>query len=179
MKRTLVVVAAVVGFAAAASASTLTVATNHVTNLFNVGEQVILTVNGNAQGGVASGILGTLNYSAALTSFVSNSQTAMYPLLGPLASGPGSSDTFNQINGLASPSAPSTQTIVSTVTLNAVAPGVVNVTWNAASLDFFGTYGNPVPAGTSFTIVTVPEPATAALIGLGLIGLVLGGKRRA
>jgi hypothetical protein len=44
----------------------------------------------------------------------------------------------------------------------------VNVVWNQSTLIFFGI--DPASAaGTSFEIV--PEPTTAALIGLGLLGL--------
>jgi len=54
------------------------------------------------------------------------------------------------------------------------------VNWGGSQLDFFGIYQYPISSpdtGTTFSII--PEPTTATLIGLGLFGLALGGRRRA
>jgi hypothetical protein len=63
-----------------------------------------------------------------------------------------------------------------TVTLLADAIGIVHVNWDPVT-DFFGSYnGTYVPTGATFTIV--PEPATAALLALGQLGIVLGARAR-
>jgi hypothetical protein len=185
MKRTLFVVAALVAFATAASAATISVVSNKLT--YNPGEQVILTVTGNSQGGKDDAVFGRLEYSAALTTSLTSSQSqltrgggSIFALTGSLAQGEGFADVINQI--IDSGGTPRTvdNLQISTATLLADAAGTVAVTWSTGlgfELDFFGlTSGtNPGPQAT-FTII--PEPTTAALLGLGLLGLVLGGRRR-
>lgn len=63
------------------------------------------------------------------------------------------------------------------VSFPAVAPGVSNVNWDTdpfsgSGLDFFG-----LTDGAGTTIVVVPEPATAGLLALGLIGLARARQR--
>jgi len=185
MKRTLFVVAALVAFATAASAATITVVSNKLT--YNVGEQVILTVTGDSEGGKDSEVFGRLEYSAALTSSLTSSQGqltraggAIFAITGTLSQGDGFAEVINQIiDGGGTPRTVDNLQI-STATLVADAVGTVVVTWSNAfgfEMDFFGltTGTNPGPQAT-FTII--PEPTTAALLGLGLLGLVLGGRRR-
>ena len=66
---------------------------------------------------------------------------------------------------------------LSIVTLIAAAVGVVEVSWHTASdadaLNFFGLTN---ASGTSFTIVSIPEPSTGLLVIAGL--LCLGIRRR-
>jgi len=185
MKRTLVVVAAVVGFATAAGAATLTAfttnAANVVQNTFLVGETILLKVTGDAtvftpdlaiQGGV------TWNPAVAAQAGATT-QGSWLPAQGALPNGAGFSYVFSQTSGAAQ--APINAIDTSVVPLIATALGVSNVTMQVGSvLDFFGIYDSPPSSATvhSFTVI-VPEPATAGLIGLGLLGLVLGGRRRA
>lgn len=184
MKRTLFIVATVIGFATAASAVTLTVVSDKLT--YAPGENILLTVTGDSQGAKDDAIYGQLVYSAALTTTVTSSQSqltrgggAIFALTGNLARGDGFAEVFDQIidSGGTPRSVDNLQ--VSTATLIADAAGVVNVDWASGpgiNLDFFGLTNGPGAPGTTFTIV--PEPTTAALLGLGLLGLMLGGRRR-
>ena len=57
--------------------------------------------------------------------------------------------------------------------MSADAIGVVHTKWDP-NLDYFGTLEQlPLPPGATFTIV-VPEPAIAALLGLGMLGIAFG-----
>jgi hypothetical protein len=183
MKRTLFIVVALVAFvfATTAGAATLSVVSNKTT--YSPGETITLNVSGDGQGASSYAVFGRLQYTGAggvtavtqTQKLVGSAWTS-----GSVGNGAGFSDSFNQIAGLAALTATSlpTKNPFSTITLLAGATGTVNVAWNVVSgsgfeLSFFGLTNAP---GTSFTII--PEPTTAALLGLGLVGLTLGGRRR-
>lgn len=185
MKRTLFVLVALVafGFVTAASAATLSVVSNKTT--YNPGETITLSVSGDGQGATTYGIFGRLQYTGS-GSVTGNTQTQKLVgtgwTNGVLGNGAGFSDSFNQVAGLNALPANNLpgKNPFSTVTLIAGAVGTVNVAWNTNvasgfQLNWFGLATAP---GTTFTIVPVPEPTTAALLGLGLAGLVMGGRRR-
>jgi PEP-CTERM motif len=169
----------VVGCAATSNAVTLTVAPDKPT--YQIGETITLTVTADDEGAYHYSIFGRLQYSGALVDNGTRTQTPLVGHLDPsafpwltldLESGDDGvdaySDAFNQLNfvGLTALNLPGD---LSVVTLIARAVGVVEVSW--AELNFFESFAAP---GTSFAIV--PEPATAALLGLGL--LVVAGRAR-
>jgi hypothetical protein len=183
MRRSLVVVAAVIGFAAAASAATLTVVSSKPT--YNLAETISLTIVGDAQGASASQIFGRLQYtgSGSVTPITqTQKQVGSSWSTAPLNNGAGFSDSFNQTappSGAQANNLPANNPF-SIVTLIANSVGTVNVTWNTNmasgfQLSFFGLTNAP---GTSFCIATleggcppVPEPSTGLLLLAGLLGL--------
>ena len=179
-------VVSILSIAQAAGAASLSVVPDKIT--YNVGETITLVVTGDDAGATAYGVFGRLEYSAPLVKNATSSQKTLKGAYGswisgtlPFSDGPSAYTTaFNQIappfNQDTAQNLPGT---LATITLIANAAGVVNASWNTNAssgfqLDFFGLTSAP---GTSFTILQIygdgyiPEPGTAALLGLGLIGL--------
>jgi len=189
MKRTLIAVAALIGLASAANAATLTVVANQAS--YNPGDTITLTVTGDTQAGVAILIFGRLLFDntaplggPAAVDAASASQSTLLALgIAPWTTsatdcGTSSCDMMNQISAFGTTPSGSTVLLTSTVSFIAGSPGTTNATWSTAidgfQLDFFGITNSP-----GVTITVVPEPTTAALLGLGLFGLAVAGRRRA
>jgi hypothetical protein len=195
MKRTLITVAALVGLASVANAATITLSTDK--NSYNFGETITLTVTATNGSETDAGITGVVLFTTALINPTAGgaTQTQLVSLggavswtLGALAAfctdASGSCRMFSQVSpvGAASVSSPLSPFTLSTKTFIAGSTeGTVNFNWlvspqtpAAQRLDYFGVTN---AAGKS--VVIVPEPTTAALLGLGLFGLAVAGRRRA
>jgi hypothetical protein len=160
--------------ATAASAATLSVEADKLT--YNVGDTITLSVSGDDEGASAYGCFGRLVYRGDIVDNGTRTQKAVHIPSGFFTKGAlsatdngvdASSDAFNQVSATGgSPDNIPEANPFATVTLIAVAVGVVDVEWDTTgpgALDYFGLTSAP---GTSVTIV--PEPATAALIAAGL-----------
>jgi hypothetical protein len=182
MKRTLIAVAALVGLASAANAASVSVTADQA--VYTSGDTITLTVVATANlgetGSAAFGdlllsgtgsVLGGSVVSQSLTSFGG----AIVWIDGAHPCSPTVCTAMNQIV-LGTFPVDNTPLNIAVITYTAGAAGTVNVAWDNTTFDFFGAVNQP---GTSFNIVPIPEPTTAALLGLGLLGLAVTGRRRA
>lgn len=185
MKRTLIAVAALVGLASAANAASVTVVANSAS--YVIGDTITLTVTADTQGGSSLLAFGRLLFDTPTgdTAGGAPNQSAMLAfgsipwLTGPLVCTSSSCEMMNQISPITATPVGSTTPLIATVSFLATSAGVTNVSWDTNQaggfgLDFFGVTNAP---GTSYTVV--PEPTTAALLGLGMLGLAVAGRRRA
>jgi PEP-CTERM motif-containing protein len=151
------------------------------------GSTITLTTFATSDGGETDDtIFGAINYSdAALNSNAGgNSQVTLFNTQGALTCTTAFCVAFSQVNSTGVIALGITNSAIATTTFivdPATAVGtVVTFNWRTTPstqrLDWFGLTN---AAGTSVTIVAVPEPTTAAMFGLGLLGLAFAGRRRA
>jgi hypothetical protein len=178
--------AVVLGLSFGAQAATLTFTADQAT--YAVSDIITLTVIGDSEGASALKVLGIVDYDGSLVtalggqtqSTLKQATTQNWLVGGLIIDGvwADTQDSFNQINGGTLPKG-TTKKLTAVMTFHADASGVANFDWNllaTTSLDFFGITNSP---GVTVTIGTiVPEPSTAGLMGLGLIGLVIAGRSR-
>ena len=171
--------AVVASFALAGAASALMTASIVGSNLpgTNVYSIVMSFATGDEGGivGLFSSVTTTGIYTGAFTdvspaAFPTN---AGGPLTPPVAAGTGFAGVWGHVAG--SPQLGGSYTI-GTVTI-AVLPGDVIINF-MSSLDGFVTnsFGTVLPS-TITGVTIIPEPTTAALLGLGIVGLVMAGRR--
>jgi hypothetical protein len=177
--------AMVLGMSLTAQAATLTMTTDK--SVYTISEIITITVIGtpivvnpkdkdDAIGGfiydlagVTSQILGGKTQSA----FTYNTVYGTQPWLqSPLNIVPNLS--FNQLSPVGSKAASSNLTAI--MTFHASTSGIATFEWLTSGFDALDFFGVTAALGTSVTIV--PEPTTAGLMGLGLIGLAISGRRR-
>ena len=195
MKRTLTSVLAVAFVAAfAVSASAAVNITLSASGTFTPGSLITLTTTATSNGGeTALTAFGAINFSdTQLNSNVAGNSQVNLSTVGDAQPGWSSNAllcttafcvAFNQTKATPAGTAGITDLPIATTTFvidPATAPGsVINFAWRTTPstqrLDWFGLTNAP---GVSVT-VAVPEPTTAALLGLGILGLAVSGRRRA
>ncbi|HXK25710.1 MAG TPA: PEP-CTERM sorting domain-containing protein [Myxococcota bacterium] len=196
MKRTQILAAligVVLGSGSAAYAATSVSLT--AAGPFTPGSLITLTTTVTSNGGeTAATAFGAINFNdAQLNSNVAGNSQVNLSTIGDM--NPGWSTNallcttvfcvaFNQTKALPFGTAGVTNTPIATTTFiidPSVTPGtVITFAWRTTPstqrLDWFGLTNAP---GTSVTVAgVIPEPTTAALLGLGMLGLAVSGRRR-
>jgi hypothetical protein len=184
-----------VGYATAASGATLTIVSLNTSNVaqttFNVGDTILLRVDGDPQGQSSLELYGALTYNGAITTTIGVTPGSFLPgaVKQPLVLGVGEDclpfgcTVYSEVFHENSPSTTVGVSSSSTLMLIADAIGDSSVAFGGEDLNFFDIQQYPPdpnhnPAGvTTASFKIVPEPGTATLIGLGLLGL--AGWRRA
>jgi hypothetical protein len=181
-----VVLAVVLGLSFGAQATTLSITADQANYL--VSDTITLTVIGDPGTGVHQKSFGTIEYDGLLvTALGGQTQTTLkngggtgWIVGGLLIDLPNADtqDSFNQIFG-GTVAQDSTKKLTAVMTFHADASGTANFDWRTVGAQAFSFFGLTNAPGVTVTIGTpVPEPSTAGLMGLGLIGLVIAGRSR-
>jgi len=166
--------------AMSSTAQTATLTITPDKQVYQVGETITLSIVGDPEGTADNAIFGRIRFDGDLADYVSSHQEPLTSfslpwVLGPLTGGEDFGDALNQFRALEG--IPPDGPLIANVTLLATAPGALDYSWQLFpgpfGLDFFGLTDAP---GGSVTIV--PEPATGALVALGLIAMGVSRKGR-
>jgi hypothetical protein len=169
MMRIAIVLVVFVPIPSATRALTLTIMPDKQT--YQVAEQIVLNIFGDAEGAQTDIVLGRILFDAGLADYVGSHQEALTSfggapwILEALVGGAGFGDAFAQF--ISVNPFPVDGPLMARVTLLATAPGTLAFSWATSGprpLDFFGLTNAP---GGSVTIV--PEPSTGALLVFGLV----------
>lgn len=194
MKRTLISLMAAAGVMLAGLSASAAIITLAGPSTVTAGSAILITATGSTGVGPADvgavSVLGNLTYQDAFvnTNIPGSVQT---PVIvgwtnGVLDCTTARCRAFNQIAPVGSlPTVPVLNLFLVSSTSFIVDPAtpagtVLTFNWQTTpstqQLSFFGA----VPgAGVTMTVVAIPEPTTLAMVGLGLLGLAVAGRRRA
>jgi len=180
---------ALFAWSSGAHAATLTITPDKW--IYHSGETITLSIVGDSQGEADLGVVGFLLFDRSLASWQSTTQKALTSYGGTVTWYKGGSvgrcdapnahpgcPAFDQIL-FPPPAAPVDNLLESTMLLTAIAPGVLNFSWEIDpntgwDLHFFSLTDAP---GASITILT-PEPSSADLLALGLLAIAARRTRR-
>ena len=176
--------AIVLGMSFAAQATTLTMTSDKTS--YAVGEAITITVTGDVQGTdgykvdgqiLASGS-GGVDFSGAIyAQEILGAQTfnGSVPFTDGGVGGY-DGEVMAQAGGLSPVIVDSTdQIMTATMVITAATAGVVNFGWQTTGVNYLKFFGLTNAAGIAIQII--PEPTTAGLMGLGLLGLAISGRR--
>ena len=186
MKRTVHFLTAIVFVVAISVSATAATSINLVASgSFTQGSLITLETFATADGGETDNtIFGAINFSDAFlnSNAPGNSQVPLFTSIGALTCTTAFCVAFSQVNAAGPIAVNLTNALIATTTFTATAaPGTtITFAWRTTPttqrFDWFGlTNGTP----PSINVTVIPEPTTVALLGLGLVGLAVAGRRRA
>lgn len=192
LKLTLMVALALALGATTASASSVDViwqvsnsGTTTVTASSTITGNIVISVGGSDTAVAGTGAVLELSADAVGASILGATQTVLanWIGLGVPTIGPAHSENViaqGDLFGFGVGVQPGTSAVIGTITVHATTGGSVVVSATGPADDIIGAGGASLLGQFSFGggNIVVPEPTTASLLGLGLIGLTVAGRQR-